>query len=176
MKPNNKIRRYLFTFLVVILIGLGSNCIVLNSTVGSYKIFETVNLFTYFGILIGFAITIYTFGLSMVTDIKNDIQSLKSIEQSLKTQMYNKLVSAFLEIKQDIWLIFFALILVIYFAIAKDITNPFNWEVEKYKIPETVNITLFVTSTFSMYDIMKTLFNLAEIKLELINKNGTTGS
>ncbi len=79
-------------------------------------------------------------------------------------------MSGFTEIKQDIWLIFYAIILVIIFAIANEIVNPFGWEVEQYKIPETAFLSLFVLSTFAIFDIMRTLFNLSEINLELIKK------
>jgi hypothetical protein len=45
--------------------------------------------------------------------------------------------------------------------------NPFGWNVENWKIPETGNLTLFLTTTVAMWDIMKTLFNLSEINFEL---------
>jgi hypothetical protein len=56
---------------------------------------------------------------------------------------------------------------VISFSIASQIPNPFGWDVEYLMLPETVNITLFITTTIAMWDIMKTLFNLSEINLEL---------
>ena len=61
------------------------------------------------------------------------------------------------------------------FAIAKEIPNPFNWQVEKYKLPDTANLTLFATTTIAMWDIMQTLFNLSEINLEL-NKDEKASS
>jgi hypothetical protein len=63
-------------------------------------------------------------------------------------------------------------LIVIGFAIAREIVNPFGWEVEYLKLPETVNLTLFITTTIAMWDIMQTLFNLASINMEL-NKNNT---
>jgi hypothetical protein len=132
--------------------------------------FNFVNLFTYFGVLIGFSLTIYTFGLSMVTDIKSNIQKLEKLSEDKKDKMLISLLNGFSEIKEDIWLIFYSIIGVIYFGVAKEIINPFGWEVEKFMIPETINITLFITTTIAMFDIMRTLFNLSEINLALIRK------
>jgi hypothetical protein len=106
----------------------------------------------------------------MVSDIKNNIEKLKDKSDNEKDDMISNLISGFTEIKQDIWLIFLAIIGVIFFGIAKEITNPFGWNVEQYKIPETANISLFIITTIAMFDIMRTLFNLSEINLELIKK------
>lgn len=163
----NKTKRFLFTTLIVSAIGIISNYLVRTTPVSSFAIFETANLFTYFGVLIGFALTIYTFGLSMVSDIKSKIDNHKKLTDEQKKKMYLSLVSGFGEIKGDIWLIFYSILIVIGFAIAKEIPNPFNWQVEKYKLPDTANLTLFITTTIAMWDIMQTLFNLSEINLEL---------
>lgn len=161
--------------LIVLAIGIISNYLVRTTPVSSFAIFETANLFTYFGVLIGFALTIYTFGLSMVSDIKSKIDNHKKLTDEQKKKMYLSLVSGFGEIKGDIWLIFYSILIVIGFAIAKEIHNPFNWQVEKYKLPDTANLTLFVTTTIAMWDIMQTLFNLSEINLEL-NKDEKASS
>jgi hypothetical protein len=161
--------------LIVFAIGIVSNYLVRTTPVSSFAIFETANLFTYFGVLIGFALTIYTFGLSMVSDIKSKIDNLKKLTDEQKKKMYLSLVSGFGEIKGDIWLIFYSILIVIGFAIAKEIPNPFNWQVEKYKLPDTANLTLFATTTIAMWDIMQTLFNLSEINLEL-NKDEKASS
>lgn len=170
MKLQKMINRKLLAILLIIIIAAISNWIVRNSSISTFSMFNFVNLFTYFGVLIGFSLTIYTFGLSMVTDIKTNIEKLDKLSKEKKANMLTSLLSGFSEIKQDIWLIFYSIIGVIYFGVAKEIVNPFGWEVEKYMIPETINITLFITTTISMFDIMRTLFNLSEINLELIRK------
>lgn len=87
-----------------------------------------------------------------------------------KSAMYDNLISGFGQIKGDIWVIFYSLLVVIFFAIAKDMTNPFGWNVEDWKLPETINLTLFITTTIAMWDIIQSLFNISEIKLELNKK------
>lgn len=153
------------------LIGVASNFLVRNTPISSFSIFDLTNLFTYFGVLIGFALTIYTFGLSMVSDIKSKIDSHPKFTNDQKKTLYDTLVRGFQEIKGDVWLIFYSIIVVVAFAITKEISNPFGWKVEQYKFPETANLTLFITTTVAMWDIMKTLFNLSEINLELNKTN-----
>lgn len=162
-----KTKRNILLLLFVSTIVLVSNYLVRTTPVSSFSIFDTANLFTYFGVLIGFALTIYTFGLSMVVDIKSKIDSHKKLTVEQKNKMYLSLVSSFDEIKGDIWLIFYSILIVIGFSIAKEITNPFDWKVERFNLPDTANLTLFVTTTIAMWDIMQTLFNLSEINLEL---------
>jgi hypothetical protein len=170
-----KIKRSLLLLLFVSAIGVVSNYLVRTTPVSSFAIFETTNLFTYFGVLIGFALTIYTFGLSMVSDIKSKIDRHNKLTEDQKKNMYSSLVSGFGEIKEDIWLIFYSILIVIGFAIAKEIPNPFCWQVESFNLPDTANLTLFIMTTIAMWDIMQTLFNLSEINLEL-NKDKKASS
>ena len=163
-----KIKRYIVPIIVVFTTFVSSYFLIQNSEIELLTIFDTLSLFTYFGVLIGFAITIYTFGLSMIAEIKKNIDKINGLTESDKKTMFRNLRNGFRQIKQDIWLIFIGIILVIIFSVLKDITNPFGWKIEKYQIPETVNLSLFILSTIAMYDIMKTMFNLSEINMELI--------
>lgn len=160
-------KRYILVFLFIAIISVVSNFIARTTTICSYSLFESSSLFTYFGVLIGFALTIYTFGLSMVDGIKQKVDNHLSLTQTQKTEIYQNLVNGFDQIKSNIWFIFYSILFVIAFSIAKEITNPFGWEIESWKIPETGNLTLFLTTTVAMWDIMKTLFNLSEINFEL---------
>ena len=165
---NKKPIRYALSILIILVIGITSNYLAINTDISNFSIFSLISLFTYFGVLIGFSITIYTFGLSMCNDIKKNIQEMVELKEEQKEILFQKLIRGFKEIKQDIWLIFFAIVLIVIFAILSEIENPFNWNVDKMKIPETVNLSLFILSTIAMFDIMKTLFNLSEINLELL--------
>jgi hypothetical protein len=167
---SKKYRRMILSVLIICAIGLFSNYLVRNTSIASFSIFDSTNLFTYFGVLIGFALTIYTFGLSMVSDIKKNIEICTKFDDTQKANMYKSLVSGFSQIKRDIWLIFYSILFIILFAILKQVPNPFGWEVVSYKIPETINLTLFISTTIAMWDIMQTLFNLSEINFELNKK------
>ncbi len=169
-KKKSNYLRVILSILLVAVIACVSHIAVKKTTISTFMIFDTTTLFTYFGVLIGFALTIYTFGLSMVTDIKEKIEKNNKFTEIQKALMYDNLVNGFAQIKSDIWIIFYSILIVIFFSIAKEVENPFNWNVEELKLPETVNITLFITTTISMWDIMQTLFNLSEINLELNKK------
>lgn len=163
-----RIKRNIIPLIIVVITIIASHFLVKYTEVELLSIFDTFSLFTYFGVLIGFSITIYTFGLSMIGDIKKNIDRINKITQEEKKEMFRGLINGFAQIKQDIWLIFIGILIIIIFSILKNIVNPFGIEVEKYQIPETVNLSLFILSTIAMYDIMKTMFNLSEINMELI--------
>lgn len=173
MKRQNKTKRILIQIFIIIVVLAASNWLILHTTIENYTIFHSVSLFTYFGVLIGFSLTIYTFGLSMISDIKNNIDKLQRLSDNDKKEIFNGLRSGFHQIKQDIWLIFWSIILVILVSVVKEIGFTFSIKIGMYQIPETINISLFFLSTIAMYDIMKTLFNLSEINMELIKENAS---
>lgn len=142
--------------------------LVQNTEIEKYAIFDTPAVFTYFGVLLGFSITVYTFGLSMTENIKKGILKLKNISKDEKVILFQKMINGFKEIEDDIWAIFWCIIIVIIASIAKNIINPFGWNVESIQIPEICNLTLFIFSTYCMYDIMKSLFNLSQVNLILL--------
>jgi hypothetical protein len=171
MKTRIKTKRIIFAAVFVVISFALSNYLVRQTSILNFNLIEPTNLFTYFGVLIGFALTVYTFGLAMISDIKKDLMLLDDFTNAQKNEMINRLTNGFKEIKGDIWIIFISLILIIYFAVVIEIPNPFGWEVETFMIPQSSNLTLFIVTTYAMYDIMRTLFNLSEIKLELLKKS-----
>ena len=176
MKTRAKIYRIIFASVFVLISFVVSNYLVRETSILNFKLIEPTNLFTYFGVLIGFALTVYTFGLAMISDIKKDLMELDVFTEIQKDDMLYRLTNGFKEIKGDIWIIFSSLIFIIYFAVVKEIPNPFGWRVQEYMIPQSANLTLFIVTTYAMYDIMRTLFNLSEIKLELLKKKKKASS
>lgn len=167
MQKNKKIYRIIINLILFAVLLVISNVLERFTNISNFELFDATSLFTYFGVLIGFAITIYTFGLSMIDGIKENIAKNKLISEPVKKELFDKLISGFNQIKEDIWVIFYAIIVVVCFAILKNIPCPFNLDVIKIKVPESVNLALFLYATICMYDIMKTLFNLSEINLNL---------
>jgi hypothetical protein len=163
-----KSRQIIKVFFKLSLTIVGSYWLVQNTVIENFAIFDTTAVFTYFGVLLGFAITVYTFGLSMTENIKKGILALPKLSETDKIALLQKLVNGFVEIKEDIWAIFYSIVVVIVGSIAKYIENPFGWQVEKLQIPEVLNLALFLFSTYCMFDIMRTLFNLSEINLLLL--------
>ena len=96
-----------------------------KTSILNFKLIEPTNLFTYFGALLGFSLTLYTFGLSMISDIIKNLMELYDFKEIEKKNMLNKIINGFMEIKGDIWIIFSSLILVIFLAAVNKIPNPF---------------------------------------------------
>jgi len=163
--------RILINIVIIIIIFCISNWIILKTDVKKVALLEPVNLFTYLGVLTGFSITIYTFGLTMIENINTNIDKLPKLSEDKKKEYKNSLINGFKEIREDIWCIFTSIIIVILFSILKSIKNPFEWDVEKFKIPETINLAIFIYSSLCIYDILKTLFNLSEINFILLDQN-----
>lgn len=164
MKSN---KRLIWVFMVITIIFLISHLLVRFINFSESELLNPNNLFTYFGVLLGFAITVYTFGSSMVSDIIIKTFESTRLSEAKKYKIQEDLFSAFKEIKEDIWIIFISLTIVIVFAILNEISNPFLTNVEEFKIPETFSLALFILSTYSMWDLIKTLFNIAEINFIL---------
>lgn len=162
-----KAKRSIVFICVTILIIAVSHIIVLKTKISTCALFDPTCLFTYFGVLIGFALTIYTFGLSMVSEINQKIEDSKVFNDQKKESLHSSLVDGFAQIKQDIWLIFYSILVIIASTILKEIPCLLSIDIPRYKAPETINLALFITTTIAMWDIMQTLFNLSEISFAL---------
>lgn len=135
--------------------------------IGKIELFQITSLFTYFGVIIGFAITIYTFSLSMVSEIREKIQNSTIISLEKKGELKRELIEGFNEVKEDIWLVFYSIVLlIINKGLSLFYVSCFDF-LEKQSLVETFNFSLFVLVTIAMWDIMNTMFNLSEINLHL---------
>ena len=97
-----KIKRHILELGLIAIVAVGASFLARKSTITSFPLFEPTNLFTYFGVLIGFALTIYTFGLSMVDGIKQKVDTHTRLTQVQKTEIYTKLISGFGQIRSNI--------------------------------------------------------------------------
>lgn len=168
MMRSEKIYRGVVSILAFIFISYFSYLLVLNTNISNSKILDSSSLFAYFGVLIGFSLTIYTFGVSIAIDVKEKIDCNKNISKEKGKKIFHKLINCFDEIKSDIWIIFFSTIIVIFFQIAEEIFTPIFPNLKLKRIPEIANLTLFIVTTFLMHDIMKSMFLVSKIRLELI--------
>ena len=162
----NKVKRSGLQLIVLFASITLSRLLVVFTTIESSPLFDTISLFAYFGVLVGFSLTVYTFGLSMITDIQDSIEKSGKYSEQQKAMIFINLKSGFNEIKEDIWIIFFSIIFAVIMAVLKNLNLSF---LDQYRITETGNVSLFILSTVGMYDVMKTMFALSEIKIELLN-------
>ena len=85
MKKNN---RNIYSTTIFTIVFIFSNYLIRSSSAAITNIFTTLTVFTYFGVLIGFSLTIYTFGFSMILDIKNKIDRLKNLSNQKKEELF----------------------------------------------------------------------------------------
>ncbi|MGL2966115.1 hypothetical protein [Flavobacterium sp. XGLA_31] len=143
---------------------IGLSIFLVHSTgIMAEQFFQINNQITYLGVLIGFALTLYTFGLSILKDIYEAIEKISFTKIENKEEVYKSLKDAFDEIKSDIFLIFVCIIFLFINSIIANTINPFNWNVEYLKIPDIMSVSVFLLSSFALLDIMKALFGLSKL-------------
>ena len=151
--------KYLFLLGHLIL----SLIIILFTDVYKQEFFNLNNNITYLGVLLGFALTLYTFGISTLKDVYDNLDKMIFKDVKNKAQILCLLKQVFNEIEGDIKIIFYSIIAVFINVTAKETANPFGWDVEKYLIPEYFSILIFSLSTHAIYDIMKSLFKMSHL-------------
>lgn len=163
----NKCHKYILSALLVFLIIVISYSLTLNNEIIKLEYFSINYICTYLGILIGLSLTIFTFSLSLFDEIKRGIEE-KFLSDSEKINKYlAQLKSIYIEMKQDIWLIIISLLVSFLFDVLFKIQIPFINSFKKFNIQETINISSFILASLCMYDIIRTLFGLSKLKLEI---------
>lgn len=126
-------------------------------------IFNSNNLLTFTGILLGFGLTLYTFGLSILKDIYDIIDKFNFKHEENKQIIIDELRQTFIEIKSDISIMFLSLISIFVAVILNSIENPLILNVESFRIPEIIKMTVFIYVILCLGDIMKALFDLSNL-------------
>ncbi len=163
-----KLLKYIKPTLLFTVFIIASSLLVYHTDAEKIALFEPVGLFTYVGVLLGFAITIYKFTLSLVDNIKESIQKLTELNDETKEQLIAQLMRGFKEMKENIMLLFVGLVVITIFAMLALIENPYMNDVSRFQIPEIALLSTFFFCTYSIYDLMRTLFNISEVKLILV--------
>lgn len=163
-----KIRKFIKLLLVTVVIIMLASVLVYYTDAESFSLFDPLGLFTYVGVLLGFAITIYTFTLSLVDNIKDGIHRIENKSNADKEKMINAMINGFEEMKDNIMLLFLGLVTIVIFALLKLIPNPYFPNVSKYQIPDIALLATFFFCMCLMFDLIRALFNLSETKLFLM--------
>lgn len=131
------------------------------TAISKVDFFVINNQITYLGVLLGFGITLYTFGLSVLKDVYEAIERIEFKDKENKKNIYKDLKGLFTEIRQNVCLIFIGIIVLIFSATIEQTVNPFGWSVESLMIPNILNLFTFFLSTYAFYDILKAIFILS---------------
>lgn len=152
-------------FLPVLAGAISSYC-----KVDNLKILEFDFVATTTGVLLGFGITIYTFIMQLMQPIIDNLCKKIADEKERKRNI-GFLNSAQRELKQDLWMIFICLMIVLVVGVFSNSVNLiFNFGVHHIcYIPQTVYISVYLLSFMALYDLMSSLFTVGEITIELLN-------
>ena len=144
------------------------------------KLLDVDVLITYIGILIGFSITIYTFGLSFLSPIKTEIAKSKIIKEEDKQPTFDGLVNGFEELKEDVWIISYCLIGIILVMVVNGCGYNYVRAINILCLPcKTVfnllvfsKVFFFCLATRAYLDLVKSLLTVSSIIIETSKNNG----
>lgn len=130
------------------------------------KINDNDFLFNFFGILLGFAITIFTFIISMVEKIREKAEIKYAGDKNKSQKLQRKIRSLYVEIKEDIVFTFISLILIGLLYIT-DFNIP---KIHFYKTyyfdqriaVQSLKLALFALNIFAIYDLIIVSFRLSD--------------
>lgn len=125
-------------------------------------------LFTYLGIFLGFAITIFTFIVSMIEKVRERIEIDPNKTEAEKKIVEDDIIHLYKEIKQNIMLIFYSFLLVIIITLFGSVDIPL------IKIPEylgvskidlffAIKLEILLLSLYSIYDLAISSFTISNL-------------
>lgn len=158
-----KIRKVsLIVFIIFISVFIASAVLVKYTKINVSKISDDSFLFTYLGIFLGFALTIFTFIVSMVDKIKASIEKddKKTVDEKKETQ--NKIISFYSELKDDIYFIFYSFLIVIVISLFENVINIPNFILSKDQILIAIKLEIFLLSIYAIYDLCSSAFKISE--------------
>jgi hypothetical protein len=170
-----KAKRKLKSIIIIAFVFAFSWWVVTFLDLTKIKILEEIFLFTYLGVFLGFALTIYTFGISILENIKKPIieADTKDIDEQKKGIFFNSIISGFNELKANIIFITYSFILVVILAILQNIQYPSSFTevilfITHIRVVQAIYFSIFILSVVIIVDLLLSMFNLAEISLYII--------
>ncbi|MBK7106646.1 MAG: hypothetical protein IPH62_15335 [Ignavibacteriae bacterium] len=143
-----------------------SCALVKHTNINIKSISDNSFLFTYLGIFLGFALTIFTFIVSMVDKIKDAIEKDESKTKEQKNIAQINILSFYSEIKDDIFLIFYFFIIVTALSLFENVDIPFintsNFFLSKIQLIVAIKLELFILSLYAIYDLTSSAFKISE--------------
>jgi len=137
------------------------------------------NLILIMGVLAGFAITIYTFGLSLLPQLQGLLTNNTDIEQETKDRYFKSILKGFVELKEDVWIISLSFVLSILIVLTAAI---FGEQIKDFTIPcyspriifnlwVFLKLSVLVITIRAFIDLIRSLLALSEIILTLLKDN-----
>lgn len=156
----------IFRLIFVILITLSLSYYIVLSDIVSYQYFiETNFLFTFLGVFIGFALTLYTYLTSMFENMKKIIRTKHVDDIDARDKKLALLPLLHQEIKENIIFLIYALVLVVLVAVLNDSIMNIDLcklNIEISDIKNTLMLTVFFLSILALVDLVRTSFTISD--------------
>lgn len=150
--------------LIYFVLILGLSFWIVKSDLISYGYFiKTEFLFTFLGVFIGFALTLYTYITSQFDKMKENLtEKLKNSPEILEDRL-KLLPDLHAEIKDDILLLIYSLIIVVAISIGDKVLIELNdlWN-EVVNLSNSILLAVFILSVFALWDLVKTSFAISD--------------
>lgn len=147
--------------------GIGCNIILYWLKIRLGKIDEVDFLFTFTGIILGFAITIYAFIIPIIDKITEQVTEGTTIIQSLKDRREAKIKSVVKELQENIIFIFTSLCVIGLFYI---IECPYHelplfgsYALTTSMFVSCTKLAIFVLNIYAIYDLIIVSFKLSDV-------------
>ncbi len=155
-----------FKLVCIILVTMLVSYFVVISNVVSYQYFiETNFLFTFLGVFIGFALTLYTYLTSMFENMKKIIRTKHSEDVKTRDEKLKLLPLLHLEIKENIIFLIYALVFVVLVAVLNEAIMSIDLCTLNIEISDIKNasmLTVFILSILSLIDLVQTSFTISD--------------
>ena len=161
-----RIFKLIFIILVTLLL---SYYVVLSGAVSYQYFIKTDFLFTFLGVFIGFALTLYTYLTSMFENMKKIIKTKHAHDIKVRDEKLDLLPLLHAEIKENIIFLIYALVLVVLVAVLhKPIMNIdlSRFNIEILDITNALMLTVFFLSVYALIDLVRTSFTISDFVIK----------
>ncbi len=165
MKKTKEIFRL---FLIVVVVFATCNILLYRFQFSVGKIEDFEFLFNFLGILLGFALTIFSFIISMIDKIRERLENSEQTTSKTAKQFKENSDSVNSEIKHNIFFIFFSLIAILAVYISGEFKMPSyhiykEFYVNKVMFVRSFKLTLFMLNVYAIYDLIILSFRISDI-------------
>jgi len=161
-----KVRNYMKNILLFLFVSLYTILLLKTNAVSFFNFFNIPNMLIYLGMLMISSLLIYTFLISIISSIKQKLDNVTNGTPVEKKMWFDNIVNAYDQIKKNIQLVFFCLIVLLGIGVVEK-SFIFYDNIYLYISYSFV----FILSTNATYDLMVALFIIAEIQIALLRDN-----
>ena len=126
---------------------------------------DTTFLFTFLGVFIGFALTLYTYITSTFENIKRTINRKYKDKEEIRNTKLQLLPVLHTEIKDNILFLIYSLIVVVLLAITETYTSTlslFGSCCTTQHIKNSILFSIFMLSVYALKDLVSTSFAISD--------------